>query len=336
MEQNSLSSGMSKLSLNKDLFKQKGGTLGLVILAGLVLLLVFNAPAILAWATAVWKIVLLVVGSAAVIYVVSDPKARLAASTAYMIFIRKILGILVKMDPIAILEDTIKKMYRSIDRLENSMGKLNGVRLKLKDKITEKKEDLHNCLERKKVAIRQGKKDVEVVEDRQSVRLLKLVQDYIELHDSSEKWYNTMSKIADMAKLTVQDAENEVDAQKERYTMVKLSHSAFKSAMSVINGNPDELALYNQAWQYTQEDIMSKLGEMDRVINSAGGLIDKIDVDKEIYKIKGDDLLKKYDELGLDALFDKFEPTPISKIAFPVANMTEGEKTLKETKAKYF
>ena len=54
--------------------------------------------------------------------------------------------------------------------------------------------------------------------------------------------------------------------------------------MSVINGNPDDLALFNEAWSYTQEDMMNKLGEMDRVINTAGGLMDKIDVDKEVFQ----------------------------------------------------
>jgi hypothetical protein len=103
--------------------------------------------------------------------------------------------------------------------------------------------------------------------------------------------------------------------------------------MSVINGDPDELALYNQAWQFTQEDIMAKLGEMDRVINTAGGLMDKIDVEKEVYKIKGDDLLSKYNELGLDALFNKFEP---SKVPFPVSSHIAGEQTLSKSKAKYF
>ena len=41
------------------------------------------------------------------------------------------------MDPISILEETIKKMRRTISRLEDSMSKLNGTRLKLKDKINE-------------------------------------------------------------------------------------------------------------------------------------------------------------------------------------------------------
>jgi len=332
MEQGALNN-MSKLSLNKDVFKQKGGTLGLVILAGLFVLLAFNLPAILEWVNNLVKLVFTLFGLAVFLYVIFDPKVRLIVSTFYMLGIRKIMGAIVKMDPISILKETIKKMYRTIGKLENSMGKLNGVRLKLKDKIKEKKADLKDCLDRKNVAIKMGKSDLQMLEDRQSVRLQKLVEDYIELSASSEKWYNTMSKIAEMAKLTVQDAENEVDAQEERYSLVKLSHSAFKSAMSVINGDPDELALYNQAWQFTQEDIMAKLGEMDRVINTAGGLMDKIDVEKEVYKIKGDDLLTKYNELGLDALFNKFEP---SKKAFPVSSHFKGEETMSKSKSKYF
>jgi hypothetical protein len=138
-----------------------------------------------------------------------------------------------------------------------------------------------------------------------------------------------------MAKFTVTDAENEVEAQKEKYEMVKQSHSAFKSAMSVINGDPDELALYNQAFQFVEKDIMEKLGEMDRVINSAGGIVDKIDIDNEVFKVKGDDLLKKYEELGIDALFEKME-TPALK-PFPIEGVVPGsDPVLTESKKKYF
>ena len=335
MEQSSLNN-MTKLSLNKDVFKQKGGTLGLVLLAGLLVVVAFNAGAILAWIQTVTRMIVAGAALAVILYVLFDPKVRLVVSTWYMLMIRKFLGAVVKMDPISILEDTIKKMYRSIAKLEDSMGKLNGVRLKLADKIDEKKQEFKDCMDRKKAAGKRGNTGQEVIEDKQSVRIKNLTDEYIKLHDSAEKWYGSMSKIAEMAKLTVQDAENEVEAQKEKYAMVKDAHSAFKSAMSVINGDPDELALYNQAWTYTQEDIMAKLGEMDRVINTAGGLMDKIDVEKDVYKIKGEELEKQYDELGIEGLFTKFENPAIKAVPFPVAGITEGEKTLSNSKAKYF
>lgn len=331
--ENSLNN-MNKLSLNKDVFKQKGGTLGLVILAAVVVLVAFNLPAILAWVDTLARLIVTLTLLAGFLYVLFDPKARLIASTGYMLIIKKLLGAIVKMDPISILEATIAKMHRSIAKLEEAMGKLNGVRLKLFDKISEKKSDLQDCFDRIKAADKQGNKIEKLKEERQATRVKDLIDEYIKLHDSSEKWYSSMSKIAEMAKFTVEDAENEVASQKEKYGMVKQAHSAFKSAMSVINGDPDDLALFNQAWSFTQEDIMDKLGEMDRVINTAGGLMDKIDVDKEVFQIKGDDLLSKYNELGMEGLFQKFES--VDKKAFPVADFASGDSVLTKSKTKYF
>jgi hypothetical protein len=310
--ENSLS---SLNNMKKGLFEQKGGTLGMVLLAIGAVFFIAKIGAIVAFVDSLLHLIIVAGVVAGILYVLFDPKVRKMVGTLYMMGIRSLMGMVIKMNPIAILEDTINKMYKSIAKVEQNMGKLNGIRLKLKDKIKTKKRDLQDCLDRKSVAERTGRKDLAVLEDRQSVRLVDLVKDYIELYDSSEKWYNTLSKIAEMANLTVKDAENEVEAQKERYEMVKISHSAFKSAMSVLNGDPDELAMYNQAFQYVNDDIMGKLGEMDRVINTTGGMLDKMDLEKELYSIKGADISKKYEELGIDALFTKFDALPSQKMS---------------------
>jgi hypothetical protein len=302
----------------KGVFDQKGGTLGMVILAiGVVALLVFFQPILAivqAALTNLLGIIALVLVIAAILYVVFDKNARLLLGTMYMMAIRYLMGLIVKMNPIAILEDTIKQMYKRIANVEDKMGKLNGVRLKFKDKIKEKKKQLQVCLDRKAAAEAHGKPELAQIEARQAVRLVDITNEYIELQQSSENWYKTLSKIAELAKLTAQDAENEVSIQKEKYQMVKDSHSAFKSAMSILKGNPDELALYNQAFEVVAQDIMNKVGEMDRVINTTGGMIDKMEIDKEMYSIKGNDISKKYEELGIDALFAKMTELPSTQI----------------------
>ena len=193
------------------------------------------------------------------------------------------------------------------------MGKLNGTKMKLKRKIEEKKDQMEKSLNSAKAARKMGKNDLATVEERQAVRLQGTVNTAIDLYNSAEKWYNTLSKLAEMAKLTVMDTENEVNAKKEEYQMVKEAHKSFKSAMSVLSGDPDELALFNQALEVMQNDVMNKLGEMDRVINTSGGFIDKLDVENEMYAIKGGDLIKQYEQCGIDALFKKFETLPSGK-----------------------
>jgi uncharacterized protein YjeT (DUF2065 family) len=326
----------------KGLFEQKGGTIGMVVLAiGIVAVLIFSSQIlglIQAALTHLFGIIALVLVISGLLYVIFDKNARRIVGTLYMMGIRKIMGMVIKMNPIAILEDTIKKMYRSIENVEDKMGKLNGVRIKFKDKIKEKKRDLEECLQRKEVAKQKGRMEVVVVEDRQANRLVTLTQEYIDLQQSAENWYQTLSKLSDMAKLTAEDAENEVAAQKERYEMVKVSHSAFRSAMSILRGNPDDLAMFNQAFQFVNDDIMEKVGEMDRVINTTGGMLDKMDIEKEIFTIKGDDISKKYAELGIDALFEKMSELPSNKMKYMQAeNMTAGPTpVLEKSKAKYF
>jgi len=303
--------GLSKLSGTMgDPFKQKGGTLGLAILAIAGIAIAFNITALVALAQNMFWLVVFGVATSALLYVALDKNFRLTASTWYMIQVRRFMGMIVRMDPIAILKDGIRKMYSKISSMEENMSKLNGVRIALKDKIKAKKGELQDTLDRVKSAEKIGKSDVALIEKRQVTRLTDLTSSYIEMSDSAEKWYSTMSKIAEMAKLYAQDSENEVNAQEEKYKMIKLSHSAFKSAMSIIKGDPDELALYNQAFQFVNDDIMNRVGEMDRVVNTAGGLLDRIDIEKEMFGIKGDDLMKKYNEIGIEGMFSGLKNPP--------------------------
>lgn len=316
--------GLTKLGsgdIGKDPFKQRGGTFGLLILAVAALAVVLNISALYSFAQSLLGLVVCGVATAGILYVAFDKRFRLMVSTLYMMGIRKMMGLVVKMDPISILKDGIRKMYLKIANMEANMGKLNGVRIASKRKVKEKKEQFEQCLVRQKAAENLQKQDVAIVEKRQAARLYEMVKQYQEMADSADKWYNAMDKVAAMAKLYAQDAENEVEAQEERYTMIKLSHSAFKSAMSVIKGDPDDLALYNQAFQFVNDDIMNRIGEMDRVVNTAGGLLDKIDVEKEMFGIKGDDLMRKYNEIGLEGMFSNMSETPIT-----LSSLMEGKR----------
>jgi hypothetical protein len=327
--------------LNQNVFSQKGGTFGMVVLAGIAVIIAFNATAILAWCTTILNIIVVCACIAGLLFVLTDKKIRLIVSTAYMVFIKKMLGVVVKMDPISILEGVIEKMEHAIENMEMNMGKLNGVRKSLIAKIKAKKIEFENCVLRMKTAQASGNSDLAYIEQRQSVRLKELCDTYIDLSNSTETWYKDMSKIAEMAKLTVLDSKNEVECQKEKYEAVKLSHNAFKSAMSVINGSPDDYAMYNLAFQYVQDDIMAKLGEMDRVMNTAGGLIAQIDNEKALNSLKGKALIDQYDQLGIEGIFAKLESktsvNDFMKLNAEEAQVIETKPLVKtELKSKYF
>lgn len=326
----------------KSLFDQKGGTIGMVVLAlGIIAVIIFIGP-ILALLQAALQhllgIIVLVLVISGILYLIFDKNARRIVGTLYMMAIQKVMGLVVKMNPIVIMEDGIRKLWKRIEFIEEKMGLLNSVRLDIKDKIKIKKREVQDELDRREVARKQGKAEAFNVADRQVVRLTSLTQEYIDFDTSCENWYKTLSRLAELAKYTAEDATNEVEVQKERYKMVKTSHSAFKSVMSIISGNPDDRAMFNQAFGFVNQDIMEKIGEMDRVINTTGGLLDKMSVDNEILSIKGEDISKKYKELGIDALFTKLEVLPSQQMSnmLQVENMSKPTPVTEKTKAKYF
>lgn len=326
----------------KSLFDQKGGNLGMVVLAiGVVALIVFLQPILAIIQTALTSllgIIALVLVISAILYVVFDKRARNIVGTLYMMGIQKLMGLVVKMNPIVIMEDGIKKLWKRIEFIEQKMGQLNSVRLDIKSKIKSKKKDLQDYLDRRDIAKKKGDTEAFHVADRQCVRLRDITQEYIDFDVSCENWYSVLSRLAQLAKYTAEDATNEVEIQKERYKMVKTSHSAFRSVMSIIKGDPDDLAMFNQAFQFVNSDIMDKIGEMDRVINTTGGLLSKLDIDKEILAVKGEDISKKYKELGIDALFSKLEILPSQQMnnMLQVEKLSEPVPVREKTKAKYF
>jgi hypothetical protein len=337
-----MENSLSKLETKaKGIFDQKGGTLGMVLLAIGVIFFLIKLPAIVSFVDSLFHLIITCVATAGILYLLFDKKIRKVVGTLYMMGIRYLMGCIIKMNPIAILEDTIIKMYKTIQNGEQQMGKLNGNRMKLKEKINSRKKELEDCLNKKTIAEKQQKKEVMILEDRQSVRLVNLIKEYMSLYESTEEWYKNLSRLVEFAKLNAQDAENEVAIQKERYEIIRASHNAFRSAMSIIKGDPDELALYNQAFQYVNDDIMEKVGEMDRVINSTGGMMDKMDIEKEVFAIKGDEISKKYQELGIDALFTKFEALPSKQMKSTITVedaviIPASTNSISTQKSKYF
>lgn len=295
----------------KKLWEQPGGKLGLAVLAGLgVGFLIFLYKILpylieLAENTLYFGILLLIIGL--IIFLLFDKKFRQVVSVGYFILMRKITSWFVNIDPIAIIERRLGMMERSIQKMNESMGRLLGQIRKLEGSIDTKKEEMEKLLQRAQVYRAKGNKDAAVIDERQIARLEKYINKLLGLLKDSKRWYESLDKLSQMAKLTVLDTRNEVNMQKEEYEMAKSQHKLFKSVMSVMEGDPDELALFNEALEAMRTDIEMKLGEMERVISSTGGLIDQFEADNEVASFKGSELIDKYNELGIEGIFKTFE-----------------------------
>jgi len=322
----------------KSLWQQKGGTFATVVLVAGIITFIILSPKLLFLFQSTLSAILTLCGIGLVLFLITDKKFRMGLSVGYYILMRKIFGIFVQIAPDKILDRRIEQMESNIAKSERSTGNMGGIKSEIEAKLKIKKKLIKEQADTVLVYEKQGDVNRAAIAKREITRQTDLANMYIEILNSVTKWYDTLKKLLEMAKLTVEDAKNEVEAIKERYKIAAISYSAYKAAMSAMNGDPDENALFQSAIDKMSDDISSKLGEMELVLNETNGVIGKLDVKKEIMSIQGSQLLKKYEKLGLDGILDKFEKLPSGKnqdnFIYHSTNYTPISEN--NTKAKYF
>ena len=302
----------------KSMFDLPGGKLGMAIMAILiaggciVLYRVLPYLIVMAENTLYLMFMLGVIGI--ILYIAFDKRARQLISVGYFMLMRWLTGLVVELDPIAIVERRIQDMKKKIATISKCMGDLAGFVRSAKKDIEKDKREMEDAYEAGVYNRKNGKNDEAVVYERQFVRLKEAVETQLKNLADSEKWYETLTKIEKMAQLTVLDTENEVTQRKKAFERIKKQHKAFKSVMSIVNGDPDELALFNRAMDFMADDMDRKLGEMEHVILSTGGLLSEFETSNGVNSQKAAKLFEAYEAGGLESLFSSFQTKPTGEL----------------------
>lgn len=251
-----------------------------------------------------------------VIFLLTNKQIRLIAGAWFFIMMKKLRSLIVETDPIAIVEKRLRDMKYKIVEISKAMGDLTGIIKSMEKRLVDKEDEFQKQIIRKQVSERDGNNAAAEVANRQSVRLSEVIANLNKRLTDSRSWLKILTKLEEMANLTVEDTENAIAVRKEEFEEMKQQHKAFKSVMSVMKGDPDDMALFNEAMEFMEHDINAKLGEMEHVLKSTGGLLQSYDTENGVANIKADELLERYNKEGMKMFeaFDKKElNTNISK-----------------------
>jgi hypothetical protein len=250
---------------------------------------------------------------AAILFIITNKDIQRITKTIFFMLMRKLTGLLIEIDPIAIVERRIREMKLKIQEISKIMGNLKGLIIKNENTIATKKRELEDNLLRVKEHEKRGEKGKSQVANNQVKRLEEIVTTYLAYNEQSKKWYEILKKMEEIANLTVLDTENEVSFRKEQFKLVKEQHRAFKSVMNILKGGDiDEMQMFTDAMDFMANDISMKLGEMEDVINTAGGLVDEFDVNKAIANKQALQIVERYEKFGIDGMFESFGKKQIS------------------------
>lgn len=284
----------------KSFWSRPEGITGLLFLAagviGAGVLLSTLLPTLILLAQNTLYLAGMLAALAAVVFVVLDPKTRNLVWYMYKSVMRWITGIFVKIDPISILKSYIEDLEDNLRSMSKQIGALRGQMRQLKGTMDSNNTEIQKNITIADRAKKQSDEKNMALSARKAGRLQEANAKYDVLYKRMEILYRVLTKMYENSELVLEDTKDQVNLKEQEYKAIAASHSAIRSAMSIISGDPDQRALYDQALEALAEDVGQKVGEMERFMDTSKNLMASIDLQNGVFEDEGLQLLEKWEK----------------------------------------
>jgi len=290
----------SNTGKRKSFWRRPEGVTGaiflLAILAGLGYLLVTFLPTLIALASNVLYLagMLLVLG--VVLYMVFDPRMRNLVSYMYKSAMRKVTGWFVTIDPIGVLKNYVDDLSDNLQKMRKQIGAIRGQMRKLQTLVGDNEQEIEKNMKLAAAARDAGKEKQMLLSSRKAARLKESNEKYRNLLARMEVLYRILNKMHTNSEILLEDTKDQVKLKEQERKAIRGSHSAMKSAMSVISGDPDKRAMFDMAMEAVADDVADKVGEMERFMEMSANVMDSIDLQNGIFEDEGLKMLEEWEE----------------------------------------
>ncbi|MFK8103940.1 MAG: hypothetical protein AB8G15_15510 [Saprospiraceae bacterium] len=292
--------------INTDKFKQKSfwqkpeGVTGSIFLIGLLagggFLLYKALPALIALTSNILYLsgMLLVLG--AIIYMVLDPKMRNLVGYMYKSVMRTITGMFVNIDPIGILKSYVDSLQDNLRKMSTQIGAIRGQMRKLKTLMDNNEKEINNNIKLASMAKQKSNQKQMLLSTRKAARLKESNAKYNVLHKRMEVMYRILTKMYQNSEILLEDTKDQVQLKEQERKAIHASHSAMKSARSIISGDPDQRAMFDMAMESIADDVANKVGEMERFMEMSSSFMDSVDLQNGVFEEDGLKMLEKFEK----------------------------------------
>jgi hypothetical protein len=284
----------------KSFWKRPEGVTGLLFLVALVGVLGFVAvtfgAAILSFISTTIGLVVAGLILAALIYMVADPRMRNLVFYMYKSVMRAITGMFVQIDPIGILKSYVEELQGNLRKMNKQISQLRGQMHKLKEVIVNNERDISNNLKLAGKAKQTNKRNVMILKSRRAGRLKDSNIRLEELYKKMEVLYRVLTKMYENSSILAEDIQDQVAVKEQERKAIHASHGAMKSAMSVIQGDPDQRAMFDMAMENITEDVANKVGEMERFMEVSANFMDSVDLQNGVFEEEGLNMLEQWEK----------------------------------------
>ena len=292
----------------KSFWQKPEGVTGMIFLAALVLgggyLLVTFLPTLIALASNMLYLAGMLAVLGAVVYMVLDPKMRALVGYMYKSVMRSITGLFVQIDPIGILKSYVEDLKDNLRTMGKQIGNIRGQMRKLSTIMDDNNREIEKNMQLASVAQKQGKQNQVVLASRKAARLKESNKKYKNLHTKMSVMYRILDKMYKNSEILIEDTDDQVKVKEQERKAMHASHSAMKSAMSVISGDPDKRAMFDAAMENVTDDVANKVGEMERFMEMSANFMDSIDLQNGMFEEQGLQMLEEWEKKSSLMLLD--------------------------------
>jgi hypothetical protein len=231
-----------------------------------------------------------------IIYMVLDPKWRTLVSYFYKSVMRWITGIFVTIDPIGILKNYISDLENNLNKMGGQLDNLRGQMRKLLTIVEDNNKEIKTNLIIAKKAKEQNNENAMLLASRKAARLEESNEKYSALHSKMSVLYRILSKMYSNSEILIEDTKDQVKVKEQERKAIRASHSAMRSAMSIIKGDADKRAIFDQAMEHIADDVANKVGEMERFMEISSDFMSSIDLQNGVFEEQGLKMLEEYEK----------------------------------------
>jgi preprotein translocase subunit Sss1 len=237
---------------------------------------------------------------AVLVFLFTSKDVRTAVFFLFKTLMRKITGLIIKLDPIAIMKIYIDDLKEKREKMQGQINILAGQLVKLNRKITENNEEIKQKFaeanKASQMTDRPGMKETASLATIEGAGLQEMNEKLFPLQRNMKTILEFMEKVNKSADYIIKETEIKVKLKEAEYRIVKESSNALRTAVSIFKGNPDKKFYFDESMEYIQDDMSLKLGEMKRAMDLSLDFINGVDVQNGLLSDKGQAMLEAYNK----------------------------------------
>ncbi len=290
----------------KSFWQRPEGVTGIIFLSLIAGSLIIGLPIFLSWLLPLLQttayLVVTLMALAGLIYMVLDPKMRTLIGFAYKSVMRWVTGLFVRIDPIAILKSYVEHLQDNLRNMNKQINKLRGQMHQLKEIIVNNHREMESNLQLASKAKSQNQEAMMVLKSRKAGRLKESNMRLEELYNKMEVLYRVLKRMYENSEVLSEDIKDQVMVKEQERKAIHASTSAMRSAMSIVSGDKDKRAMFDQALEAVAEDVSQKVGEMERFMEVSASFMDSIDLQNGVFEEEGLQMLEKWEKEGFSKI----------------------------------